>query len=99
MPIWSDEDEAIADVEAVVYHVTPEAVETIDGDVYVKVGPDTYLPAVVPHDEELGTLWEGDTHDLRSRLFDTEQEARARAEEVTYGFHHPEPWQSFVKLS
>jgi len=39
-----------------------------------------------------------DTHDFRDRIFETEEDARAHAEEVLKAWRSPNPWQVFVRF-
>lgn len=40
----------------------------------------------------------GDTHDLRPRLFRTRKEANAHVKYTTERFKNPQPWESFIKF-
>jgi len=80
-----------------------EYVAEID-DVIEKVTASNYmvLPARVTDRDEswnADSLWEGDTHDLRPRLFKTKKEAKEHVKLVKDRFNNPQPWEVFVKYA
>ena len=85
-----------ADVLLVWESEDDERIADVEIDVY-EVGPGRV--SYLPHASQVKELWEDDTHDLRSRIFDTEAEAREWADYTLDRFHNPQPWEAFVKVA
>ncbi len=98
-PIFSDEqdDSHVADIDVTVVQITKDNLEKIGGVWCVKLGENYHVP--VESFKHLDKLWQDDTHDLRTRWFATEQEARDHAEYTLSRWKNPNPWESFVCLS
>lgn len=70
----------------------------------IQVTENNYLTLpvnVIDKDEKFNseTLWEGDTHDLRPRLFLTEVEAQDHVKTTLNRWNNPAPWEVFVKTA
>lgn len=68
----------------------------------VKVTAKNYLVLgedVIGKDDSFNSkeLFEGDTHDIRPRLFKTLKEAKAHIKYTVDRFNNPSPWECFVK--
>lgn len=101
-PLWAideDDNESIAEITVEVLPIRESDVVVVGGAACLRLGQDAYVP--VDNFERLGGPGEveyGDTHDLRSRYFETEQEARDHAEFTEQRFRHPQPWESFIRV-
>lgn len=73
----------------------PEYVADVWGEV-VAVYPEAHNVGQFPILED---LTEDDTHDFRSRLFDTQEEAEEHLAHTLRRWAHPSPWESFVKVA
>lgn len=98
-PIWGGEDEEVdrvVDIDVSVVPIREDLVSIVGGVACVQVYERAYSPVEnFLHAED---LTQDDTHDLRSRWFATEQEAKDHAEYTLSRWAHPEPWCSFVQL-
>jgi hypothetical protein len=95
-PCFDHETDLVAEIDVTVVPIT-EAGTTISGNVpCVAVWPGAFVP--VENFANVPDLATDDTHDLRSRWFATEEEAREHAADVEQSWRHPNPWQSFVTL-
>ena len=68
-----------------------------------QVTSDNYkdLPfSVVDKDESLNaqSLFEGDTHDMRPRIFTLRKEAEKHVKDTMQRFNKPNPWEVFIKF-
>jgi hypothetical protein len=100
MPIWAADDdppEHITEVEVFVAEITHERCELIGGAWCVLV-EDGQLWVPVENFQKLPELTTDDTHDLRTRWFATEAEAREHADWVVKRWEKPAVWESFVVL-
>lgn len=89
---YADADtDQIDDIEVSVHELIPHDASEFEG---VRVTPSYYVPFECFR--PLPDITYGDTHDLRTRRFETEQEARDHAEAVERRWRHPAPWESFV---
>lgn len=99
IPIWdNDEGEQIDRIVEIIVNVVKISRETVTefAGAWCVMDGITYVP--VENFKELSDLTTDDTHDLRTRWFATEQEARAHAKSVEDRWNHPQPWESFVCL-
>jgi hypothetical protein len=98
-PIWGGDDddpcESISDVEIEVIRLAPVN-EAPEMPGYAKLWGNFYVGMAMF--KPLEDLWQDDTHDLRSRWFESRQEAIDHAEYTRRRWENPSPWESFVKL-
>jgi hypothetical protein len=69
----------------------------------MQVTSDNYLELpfeVVNKDESLNakSLFEGDTHDMRPRIFTLRKEAENHVKATMQRFNKPDPWEVFIKF-
>lgn len=89
--------ERISDIDVEVVAIREADVKIIGGVPCLPIpGWAHYVP--VENFEEVPDLTEDDTHDLRSRWFETEDEANEHAEYTRNRWANPQAWESFVKL-
>lgn len=86
----------IADVDGGVVRIEASAVEIIGGAPCVLIGSRMYWP--VQNFERIEDQANGDEHDLRSRFFETEDQARDHLSYTLKRWANPSPWESFVRL-
>jgi hypothetical protein len=79
--------EYIAEIEPTVTQVTSDNYRELPFDV---TGKDESLNAQ--------SLFEGDTHDMRPRLFTLRKEAENHVKETMLRFNKPQPWECFIKF-
>jgi hypothetical protein len=96
-PVYSgEEDDSVADIDVTVVAID-RADAVLVGDVWcVAIAPRVYVP--IDDFQHVDDLTVGDTHDLRTRWFATEEEAREHADGVEATWRNPSPWESFVTL-
>jgi hypothetical protein len=96
VPIWDwDIDEKISEIHVSVAEIKADFAKLIGGQWCVSFdGKSLWVP--IANFEHVDDLRSDDTHDLRSRWFETEAEARAHAGWVEKVWANPEPWRSFV---
>ena len=93
----SEYDDSIADIDVEVVEITRERTQLVGGAWCVPLSaPRSFMP--VENFRDVEELTHDDAHDLRSRWFATEAEARAHAADVEVTWQNPEPWRSFVTL-
>jgi hypothetical protein len=105
-PIYADEDgdydEKIVDINVSICHIVQENVKEVGGawclGTQTLAGKWSGFYVPVENFQFVPDLNEDDTHDLRTRWFATEDDARAHAETVKSRWEHPEVWESFVCL-
>jgi hypothetical protein len=95
LPIFDDETDAVTEIEVSVVRIAEDTV-VMHGDVPCVRGEGYDIP--VSNFDDTGDLWADDTHDLRTRWFATEAEARAHARSVQATWDSPAPWVSFVAM-
>lgn len=99
-PIWDVDEETdrewVSEIEVDVVKIDESTLLVHLGAVCART-EDGY---VVPADlfEDVPDLRYDDHHDLRSRWFATEEQARAHAQSVQSEWDSPAPWVSFVQL-
>lgn len=98
---WDEETDqlkGISSIDVDVVRIDENTVEVLDGTPVVAI-PDVYA-AYMPVENFLDEpdLTVGDTHDLRTRWFPTEQAARDHAQYTRKRWDHPQIWESFVRL-
>lgn len=100
-PVFTGEDEpnpdAIVDVDGGIMRIAPHTVREFGGALCV-VEEDGKFGIPVENFQKLDDLWTDDTHDLRDRFFETEEEAKAHLEYTLERFANPAPWESFIQL-
>lgn len=100
-PVWefneqAGEAEGVADIDAGVVRIDQAAVEIIGGAPSVAIGDRMYWP--IENFEAEVRMANGDQHDLRSRFFETEDEAREHLAYTLAKWANPQPWESFILL-
>lgn len=101
LPVWSGEDEPerVSDIDTYVVEVSPETVKVVGGAVCVALEGDTgFIPCDAGQWATDSPARYDDTHDLRSRLFDTKVEAEEHIKFTENRFAHPQVWESFVQV-
>ena len=101
VPLWGEREdgsEYVSEIETDVVRVAPDTIvySSSDGVPCVQTASNFFVP--VENFKDLPDLDTDDTHDLRTRWFATEYEARDHAEYTKSRFANPQPWESFVKL-
>lgn len=100
--IWEGEDEdgniseRVADISVFVTEIREDRVRIVGGVPCVQVLEEYHMP--VENFQEVEDLPYDDQHDLRTRWFATEEQARDHAEDVESTWRNPAPWQSFITL-
>jgi len=96
--LFEYEPDVVSGIEGYILEVSPKTVIDMDGAPVVKCGAFAVsaIPEVNP--EEGAKIEYGDTHDFRSRTFDTQEEAERFLDYTVQRFKHPHPWESFVQL-
>jgi hypothetical protein len=100
-----DFDDSLSEVDGAVYRIAPDTVEVFAGALCVvdRSGPTGYghgrnaFGIPVENFARLEDLNTDDTHDFRTRLFDTEQDAREHLEYTLERWKNPEPWCNFIE--
>lgn len=77
-------------VQEVIAHITK-----ITAKNYKELSIDVTLPKYL----EVLPLWEGDTHDLRPRIFKTKHEATTHTKNTLDRFNNARPWECFIKVA
>lgn len=96
---WNDDTnsgEGICDVDGGVVRIDPAAVQIVGGIPCLAIGDRMFWP--VENFEHIDDHANDDEHDLRSRFFETEDEARDHLAYTLTRFANPSPWESFIKL-
>lgn len=101
IPIWDTDDDGndtgrISAIEVGVARIAADTVEIVGGVPCVLDSSGINVP--VENFATLNDLSVGDTHDLRTRFFETESEAREHAEWTQNRWDNPSPWESFVEV-
>ncbi len=98
IPVYAGEDspnpDAVVDVDAAIVRISPDTIVMLHGEPCIPIGNNCFIPAATFQERE--ELACDDTHDLRNRWFETEQEAREHMEYTLRRWKHPQPWESFV---
>lgn len=96
--IWAgdDEPERIVEIEVSVVAITEAGVRIVGGAPCVQVEDNLYCP-IENFQREVSETYD-DTHDLRSRWFATEDEARVHARYTRSRWENPAVWESFVQV-
>lgn len=92
----TDTEGGITDVDGGVVRIEASAVQIIGGSPCVLIGRRMYVP--VENFERIEDETNGDTHDLRSRFFESEDDAREHLDYTLKRWANPQPWESFVRL-
>lgn len=100
-PIFQTDDDTeevtgVADIHVDIVRIEESAVQIVGGVPCVRVDANFFVP--LDNFQQVDDLAHDDTHDLRTRWFATEEEARAHAASVQSTWDHPKPWESFVTL-
>ena len=97
-PVWDEDEESVHDIDVNVVEIRQDAVRIIGAVPCVVIDEAfrTYVP--VENFRKVPDLSVDDTHDLRTRWFATEREAREHAASVEDRWRNPEPWCAFVAL-
>ncbi len=101
--IWDGDDEemvSVSDCEVIVMEISKQTVFVDNGIVWVELnrGECDSLRFPVDRFARVDDLHQDDTHDLRCRWFETEQQAIDHAQSVQQTWANPNPWTSFVAL-
>lgn len=94
LTVHAADSDDVAEIDVSVVRIADDTVTHLIGGAWCVALDGYYVPA--ENFEDVPDLTRDDAHDLRSRWFATEEEARAWAHHVESRWARPEPWCAFV---
>lgn len=92
------ENDKVADIDVGIVPIREDLVEIIGNTPCMPVPEVDKHFVPIENFQDVSDLWQGDTHDLRTRWFATEGEAKSHVVRTMARWNNPEPWESFICL-